>query len=219
MFSESGLARTSLASLLLRLALGVIFIYHGVTKISSREATLGASWVVAFERQQARPPQRVIDKLNEEKARLEEEREEADKKRKKELDQSIAKRQDTIERLHHAYALGAGDRLPEAARYNVVQLLVAWGEVVGGIAVLFGLLTRLATVGLIIIQAGAIATVTSMKGFGVTAGGYEYNVALIAMLLVLLLQGPGVVSVDYAATHQKKRRASKPAPPAMAPTA
>ena len=39
-----------------------------------------------------------------------------------------------------------------------VQLAVAWGELVGGIALALGFLTRLAALGIIAIMAGAIAT-------------------------------------------------------------
>ena len=77
------------------------------------------------------------------------------------------------------------------------QFLVAWGELLGGIAMLLGFLTRWAALGLVIIQIGAIATVTFAKGFSAGGGaGYEYNLALIGMCLALMLTGGGPVSAD-----------------------
>ena len=77
-----------------------------------------------------------------------------------------------------------------------VQLAVAWGELIGGIALAFGFLTRLAAAGIIAIMAGAIATVHWPHGFDIRQHGYEYNVAIIAMALCLILSGPGPFAVD-----------------------
>ena len=81
------------------------------------------------------------------------------------------------------------------------QVLVAWGQLLGGIAMLLGLLTRLAALGLAAIMAGAIATVHWPNGFSLVKdgnynGGYEYNVVLIEICLVLMLTGAGPLSVD-----------------------
>jgi putative oxidoreductase len=78
-----------------------------------------------------------------------------------------------------------------------VQLAVAWGELIGGIALAFGFLTRLAAIGIIIIMAGAIATVHGPQGFDLGKGGFEYNFAIIVMCLCLVLGGPGPLAVDY----------------------
>ncbi len=76
------------------------------------------------------------------------------------------------------------------------QLAVAWGELIGGIALGIGFLTRLAALGIIAIMAGAIATVHWPNGFDIRQGGYEYNVAIIAVCLCLVLGGPGPFAVD-----------------------
>jgi putative oxidoreductase len=93
----------------------------------------------------------------------------------------------------------------------VQQVLVAWGQLLGGIAMLLGILTRLAALGLIVIMAGAIATVHWSHGFalvkdGAYNGGYEYNVALITICLVLMLTGGGAVAVDRWLRLRPKRR-------------
>jgi putative oxidoreductase len=76
------------------------------------------------------------------------------------------------------------------------QAAVAWGELLGGLAMALGFLTRLAAAGLIVIMGGAIATVHLPHGFDIRQHGYEYNVALIAMCLCLVLAGPGPLAVD-----------------------
>ncbi|HVX87022.1 MAG TPA: DoxX family protein [Phycisphaerae bacterium] len=73
--------------------------------------------------------------------------------------------------------------------------VAALAEFMGGALVLIGLLTRLATIPIMIVMFVAIATVTGASGFSVPQG-YEYNVALIAMAGALLIAGPGLVSVD-----------------------
>jgi putative oxidoreductase len=77
-----------------------------------------------------------------------------------------------------------------------VQVAVAWGQLLGGLALALGFLTRLAALGIIAIMAGAIATVHAPHGFDITKGGYEYNVLIIVVCAVLLLAGGGNVAVD-----------------------
>ena len=77
-----------------------------------------------------------------------------------------------------------------------VQLAVAWGQLIGGIAMLLGFLTRLAALGLIAIMGGAIALVHWPHGFDIQQNGYEYNCLIIAACLALVLMGPGNVAVD-----------------------
>jgi putative oxidoreductase len=89
--------------------------------------------------------------------------------------------------------------------------LAAGGEFLGGLAVLLGLLARLGTIPIIVSMLVAIAKVHGVNGFGgwtemvqdkmdksymVVHVGYEFNLALIAMCLVVLIAGPGLVSLD-----------------------
>ena len=76
------------------------------------------------------------------------------------------------------------------------QLAVAWGELLGGVALLFGFLTRLAALGLIAIMAGAIATVHLPKGFDIREGGFEYNAAISFCACAWCSGGPGPLAVD-----------------------
>lgn len=85
-----------------------------------------------------------------------------------------------------------GEDVPAAP----VQLAVAWGQLIGGIAMALGFLTRLAAVGLIAVMVGAIYRVHWEHGFDIQKHGYEYNFAIIIMALCLVLSGPGPFAVD-----------------------
>lgn len=77
----------------------------------------------------------------------------------------------------------------------VLQAMVAWGEFLGGVAILLGFLTELAALGIIIIMAGAVLTVTGKNGFNMMTGGFEYNFVLIMMCLALIATGAGPLSI------------------------
>lgn len=85
-------------------------------------------------------------------------------------------------------------------------LLFAWlttaAELGGGILILLGLLTRLATLPLIVVMIGAITLVKTDIGIvapmGAQLPGAELDIALLVGLVGLLLLGPGRLSVDAA---------------------
>jgi putative oxidoreductase len=91
---------------------------------------------------------------------------------------------------------GEPPEIMEPLRTAPAQMAVAWGEFIGGIALGVGFLTRLAALGLIAIMAGAIYFVHWTHGFDITKGGFEYNVVIIAVCLVLILTGGGTLAVD-----------------------
>ena len=73
-----------------------------------------------------------------------------------------------------------------------VGYLVTIGEFFGGLGIIFGFLVRFSAASLIVIQIGAIVKVHWANGFFLGAKpGFEYNMALIAILLALLIAGPG----------------------------
>jgi uncharacterized membrane protein YphA (DoxX/SURF4 family) len=184
--------KTTFAPLILRLALAAIFIYHGLTKIIG-DTDWGASWATHAWQQQGKLPKDVLAKLDN-----------AVKAEKI----TAEKKADIEGELARAYTAAAKDVAPPPAlQYAAAQLAVAWGEVLGGVAMLLGVLTRLAAVGLLVIQAGAIATVTWTQGFDVRGGGYEYNVALAAMCVALIFLGGGPLSVTELL--RSKRRAAR----------
>src|SRR3989338_196235 len=87
---------------------------------------------------------------------------------------------------------------------TVIQTLVAWGEFVGGLAILLGFLTRKAAVGIIIIMLGAIFTVHGKNGFSLMNHGFEYNFALIMMCLALIAGGTGPLSISCPCSKGKE---------------
>jgi putative oxidoreductase len=70
-------------------------------------------------------------------------------------------------------------------------------EFFGGLALVVGLLTRLAALGLAVDMLGAIVFVHLAGGFFLPAG-YEYALHLLVTCLALILAGPGAFSIDRA---------------------
>jgi putative oxidoreductase len=150
--SESASAsptKINLVALILRVSLAVIFLYHGISKVTDGAA--GANWVGRY--------------------------------------------------YEHVDV-----EVPPTLTFAGTQYAVAWGELLGGVAMLLGFLTRLAALGLIVIQTGAVMLVTAPRGFSLAGGvGYEYNLALLAMCLCLLLTGSGLLSLDAYLKNQRAR--------------
>jgi putative oxidoreductase len=67
-------------------------------------------------------------------------------------------------------------------------------EVIGGIALLIGVLTRIASVLFIIEMIGSTIAAKLSKGF---VGGYELDLLLMAISISLLLTGPGRISIEW----------------------
>jgi putative oxidoreductase len=67
-------------------------------------------------------------------------------------------------------------------------------EVIGGIALLVGVLTRIASILFIIEMIGSTIVAKLSRGF---IGGYELDLLLMAISISLLLTGPGRISVEW----------------------
>jgi putative oxidoreductase len=85
----------------------------------------------------------------------------------------------------------------------LIAYLVCFFELLGGIGLILGLLTRLAALAVIVVMVGAIAKVHWQHGFflnwSLTPGkghGYEANLAFLAMAVACLIAGGGVLSLD-----------------------
>jgi putative oxidoreductase len=91
------------------------------------------------------------------------------------------------------------------------SLAVATGlaEVFAGASALLGFLTRPAAIAVLVTQAVAIAKVHAPKGFDVAKGGFEYNLALIAIAAGLLVAGPGLFSVHEGLEALAEGRGAK----------
>ena len=78
---------------------------------------------------------------------------------------------------------------------GVVGPAIALLEFFGGIALVLGLLTRLAALGLAFTMIGAILIVHLPAGFFLP-NGYEFTLALLGMAVFVTIAGAGAYSVD-----------------------
>jgi putative oxidoreductase len=76
-------------------------------------------------------------------------------------------------------------------------------EFVGGICVFFGFLTRFWAAGLVIDMTVAVLKVHMPNGFFAGKNGFELPMAFGVMALVIVLTGPGSLSVDRATGIEK----------------
>ena len=95
------------------------------------------------------------------------------------------------------------------AKYGIEpHVLWAWvvaiTEFVGGICILFGFLTRFWAAGLVIDMTVAVVKVHLVNGFFWTKGGFEFVLTLGIIALVLLMTGPGSMSMDRAIGIEKR---------------
>ena len=95
------------------------------------------------------------------------------------------------------------------AKYGIEpHVLWAWvvaiTEFVGGICILFGFLTRFWAAGLVIDMTVAVVKVHLVNGFFWTKGGFEFVLTLGIIALVLLMTGPGAMSMDRAIGIEKR---------------
>jgi len=97
----------------------------------------------------------------------------------------------------------------QLAKYGIEpHLLWAWvvaiTEFVGGICIFFGFLTRFWAAGLVIDMTVAVVKVHLVNGFFWTKGGFEFVLTLGIIALVLLMTGPGSLSMDRAIGIEKR---------------
>lgn len=81
---------------------------------------------------------------------------------------------------------------------SIIAILVILGEFFGGIMLLLGFFTRLASAWITIIMLGALFTVHLSQGFFIAGDkvGFEYVFALIIMSVYLMFNGAGNLSLD-----------------------
>src|SRR5919199_5135920 len=87
---------------------------------------------------------------------------------------------------------------------GVTAPLVALVEFFGGIALVLGILTRLAALGLAVDMLGAILLVHLKGGFFMPTG-VEYALSLLAAAVALAIAGPGAAAVDNLIARRRAR--------------
>ena len=75
----------------------------------------------------------------------------------------------------------------------------------GGLGLIFGFLTRVAALGIVVSMIVAIAVVHLPNGFLMSNRGYEYPLALAAISLYFLAMGGGPYSIDRFIRFRPKR--------------
>lgn len=94
---------------------------------------------------------------------------------------------------------------------EIAAPLAATTELVGGIALVLGVLTPIAAALNGLIMIGAFVLVHAGNGLFVTGGGYELVLAILAGLVTLAALGAGRFSVDHALADRSRRGAASPA--------
>jgi putative oxidoreductase len=89
---------------------------------------------------------------------------------------------------------------------DISWFLATWSELLGAIALVVGLGTRLFSISLIILTFVAWTSVHAGNGYNVCDNGYKLPLMYLVMLLPLLLSGPGKLSVDYWLAHHFQKR-------------
>jgi putative oxidoreductase len=82
-------------------------------------------------------------------------------------------------------------------------------EAFAGFSAILGLWTRPAALAVLLTQAVAIWKVHATKGYDISKGGFEYNLALMGIALGLFLAGPGVFSVHEGIERLAEGRGTK----------
>lgn len=106
----------------------------------------------------------------------------------------------TVHGLGKMFGVFGGPGLSGMAQHlGFLGYLVSIGEFFGGLALIVGVLTRFSSASLIVIMIGAILKVHGENGFfnlnpATQKIGYEYNLALIGLMLPTFLAGPGALS-------------------------
>jgi len=83
--------------------------------------------------------------------------------------------------------------------------LVAFFEVICGALIFLGLLTRIASIPLMVVMLVALEVVFCEEIFGSCMSGFEIPFYFFLLLAALLFRGPGSISLDALFFRQKKQ--------------
>jgi putative oxidoreductase len=91
-----------------------------------------------------------------------------------------------------------------------IGIPVTIGEFFGGLGLIAGFLCRFSAASLIVTMIGAIAMVHGQNGFFNSDKGYEYNLALIGLLVPVVLVGPGRFAIGRFLPLPKSAQTGRP---------
>lgn len=86
---------------------------------------------------------------------------------------------------------------------SLLAYIVAYGELIGGVALILGLCTHWVAKLNVLIMLGAIYFVHFTNGFDNAQGGYEFQLILLAVNLFIITAGAGVYSLDARQASRK----------------
>ena len=78
-----------------------------------------------------------------------------------------------------------------------MQLPIALAEFIGGILLVVGVLTRITGAVFSVILLGAIFHIRWENGFFVSQGGWEWDLTMLAAVLLIIVAGPGRISISH----------------------
>jgi putative oxidoreductase len=78
-----------------------------------------------------------------------------------------------------------------------MQLPIALAELIGGILLVVGVLTRISGAVFAIILLGAIFHIRWENGFFVSQGGWEWDLIMLASVLSIIAVGPGRIAISH----------------------
>jgi putative oxidoreductase len=90
--------------------------------------------------------------------------------------------------------------------------LIGYGEFLGGLGILFGVLSRIASAGQVLIMLGAIGLVHLKNGYDSTKGGFEHPLTLMLIALAIVVAGPGRLTLARLLPLPKKSGTDYPVP-------
>lgn len=93
-----------------------------------------------------------------------------------------------------------------------VAALVGYGEFLGGLGILFGVLSRLAGGSLALIMLGAIVMVHLKNGYDSQKQGFEYPLTLLLLALAIVAAGPGRLTLARLLPLPKRAGTDQPIP-------
>ena len=78
-----------------------------------------------------------------------------------------------------------------------MQLPISLAELIGGILLVVGVLTRVTGAVFAVILLGAIFHIRWENGFFVSKGGWEWDLVMLAVVLAIIAAGPGRISISH----------------------
>jgi putative oxidoreductase len=83
----------------------------------------------------------------------------------------------------------------------IMGYLIGLAQFCGGLAILFGLFSRIGGACIFIVMAGAVLLVHLPKGFDVTKGGMEFALSELFIAIAIVILGPGKYALGSRLPH------------------